>query len=295
MKDKIKFIFKTKLREEVTDVIDSSRGSEQQVFIVTTDEGCYVIKFPHVGNQLMLLREAYVCENFRGKLPTARIVLKGDGYLVETFIEGTRLSETSLTDEEAAEIYCALGQAVRTLHAQEMEGFGEMQPHRKGQHMKLNRHIGFVVRRDLPALRDTGLFTERELAALGVRIKRDLERIEGESRLLHFDLLDTNVLVKDGKLSGLIDFGDLSCGPCAYDLAKFYIEKEGTPHLAHFLAGYGEVPLPEIEYFALLHLLYELPYYHKQGPVEKTAHLAALLRRLLADDPAILGASAERM
>jgi Ser/Thr protein kinase RdoA (MazF antagonist) len=282
MQEKIILIFKNHLREEVLRISDSSRGNEQQVFIVETDRGMRVIKFPPTRDPGMAAREAYACTLLRGKIPVPEIVIRGDGFLIETFLPGEMLSEAQLTEEEQELVYAALGRAVRIMHTVEAEGYGEMQSHRKGLHAKLGRHIGHVSRQHLPPLGDTGLLSDRETALLVSSIKRGWERVGDESVLLHFDLLDTNVLTEAGRLTGLIDFGDLSCGPRAYDLAKFYIEKEATPHLAHFLSGYGETDIGEIEYFALLHLLYELPYYHAGGNMEKTVSLTALLRRLLA-------------
>ena len=108
-----------------------------------------------------------------------------------------------------------------------------------------------------------------------------------ESVLLHFDLQDTNVLVEGGELTGLIDFGDLSCGPRAYDLAKLYAETEGGEEFSHFLSGYGEADPAAVRYFALLHLLYQIPYFHAAGKAEEKMRRAAFLRRLVEEESSV--------
>jgi Ser/Thr protein kinase RdoA (MazF antagonist) len=281
MKERIIPLFRSRLREEVADIRDCSHGHEQAVFTVETSERKYVIKFPRPGNEVMIRREAYGCRLLEGKLPVPQVVATGPDYLIETWLPGEMLSQAKMTAAQAADVYGELGRAVRLLHGIETEGFGEMQLHGKGQHHRLSRHVGETARRHIPALQQTGLFSLSEIGALGGHLKRGLGCVGGESVLLHFDLLDANVLVRHGHVAGLIDFGDLSCGPRAYDLAKFYTEKEGTAHWENFLSGYGEAHLPEVEYFALLHLLYQIPYHQACGEEEKTERLAGLLRRIL--------------
>lgn len=280
--DEIVSIFKNKLGKDVIGIADCSHGAEQSVLIVETDgHDRYVIKIPHAGNEMMIAREIFACERLEDEIPVPRIIARGAGYLIESFLEGEMLSKAELSSASAEKVYAQLGKAVRHIHYAEMSGFGEMQPHGSGKHDKLARHVSAMARRDIPLLKETGIFTDREIAALHSHLKEKIRHLDHhESVLLHFDLLDTNVLVKDGELAGLIDFGDLGCGPRAYDLAKFYIEKRDTPHLASFLGGYGDIDMDEIEYFAVLHLMYEIPYYHVHDR-DKNARLIGMLRDLI--------------
>ena len=62
----------------------------------------------------------------------------------------------------------------------------------------------------------------------------------GPALWLHGDLHAANVLVHDGRLSGVIDFGDLTSGDPATDLAVAWIMFD-EPHRATFRQRAGQV------------------------------------------------------
>lgn len=65
--------------------------------------------------------------------------------------------------------------------------------------------------------------------------------LDGISTWLHGDLHPRNVLVNDGVISGIIDWGDITSGDCATDLASIWM-LFGEPHAQRaVLAEYGEV------------------------------------------------------
>lgn len=267
-------IFKDKLSEEVIGITDCSAGIEQTVKIVKTGQGKYIIKIPLKGNEAMVFREAFACEKMQGNKSVPRVILQERNYLIESLLEGRMLSKARLTAEERKNVYISLGKTVRKIHNIKMQGFGELQRNLQGKHQTLEQHTEFLLRKNIPLLRRTGLLSEEEINRVRsyLRIKRKETRRQ-ESVLLHFDFTDPNVLVSDRIFSGLIDFGDLSCGPRAYDLAKLYIEKKGCEDFVNFLKGYGGMDPEEVEYFAVCHLLYEIPYYHSVGNDRRCAKL----------------------
>eukprot|EP00826_Nyctotherus_ovalis_P013969 TRINITY_DN13848_c0_g1_i4.p3 TRINITY_DN13848_c0_g1~~TRINITY_DN13848_c0_g1_i4.p3 ORF type:complete len:108 (-),score=12.88 TRINITY_DN13848_c0_g1_i4:155-478(-) len=62
----------------------------------------------------------------------------------------------------------------------------------------------------------------------------------GEAVLLHGDLHGANVLIDEGKVSGIIDFGDSLSGPPEYDLALLYNHLESKEAWSCFVEGYGK-------------------------------------------------------
>jgi aminoglycoside phosphotransferase (APT) family kinase protein len=65
--------------------------------------------------------------------------------------------------------------------------------------------------------------------------------LDGQPTLLHGDLHPRNVLVNGGKLCGMIDWGDITSGDCATDLASIWmLFPTSTEHCAA-LAAYGPV------------------------------------------------------
>src|SRR5262249_57615676 len=65
--------------------------------------------------------------------------------------------------------------------------------------------------------------------------------LDGAPTWLHGDLHPRNVLVDDGVISGIIDWGDITSGDCATDLASTWM-LFGEPHAQReALEEYGEV------------------------------------------------------
>ncbi len=64
-------------------------------------------------------------------------------------------------------------------------------------------------------------------------------RWEGPRLWLHGDLHPANILIHDGVLSGVIDFGDLTSGDPATDLSVAWMLFPGQAHRAAFWRAYG--------------------------------------------------------
>ena len=69
---------------------------------------------------------------------------------------------------------------------------------------------------------------------------RDTEPWEGPPLWLHGDLHPANILVHDGALSAVIDFGDITAGDPATDLAVAWMLFPDPAHRAVFWAAYGK-------------------------------------------------------
>jgi hypothetical protein len=151
--------------------IGCSFGVEQTVKIVETVENKYVIKIPFKGNEIMILREAFACEKLRNNKFVPQIVLQ-EKYIIESCLAGKILSKTRLSAEEKKNVYIALGKVVRKIHRIEMRGFGELGKNLQGKHLTLERHIDFLLLRDMPLLLQTGLLSAEEITAIRVFLKK---------------------------------------------------------------------------------------------------------------------------
>jgi aminoglycoside phosphotransferase (APT) family kinase protein len=135
----------------------------------------------------------------------------------------------------------------------------------------------------------------RAIAALGNRIDAvaalrsweaslNASAWDGEEAWLHGDLLPGNLLVVDGRLSAIIDFGGLNVGDPACDLQPAWNVFEGDPRTryrtelqvddASWLRGRG---------WALYQAVMALPYYWDTNPgmIRQASHALA---QVLADD-----------
>lgn len=259
-------IVKKNLNEKVVKIIDSSKGIEQIVKIIITENNKYVIKVPYQGKSLMLYRENFVCQHLKNKL-LPKIIFKTDKYLIESFIEGEDLSKLKITGNEKIKLYRALGKNIKKIHQIKMTGFGELQNNGKGKNKTPLEHINHVLKNNLPLLIKIKTLDKNTVEGIKKFLYQNINLFKRDkSFLLHFDLIDGNILVKNNKLAGIIDFGDASCGPVEYDLAKLYIEK--PPKIfTEIINGYGKklVDMEKIKYFAVLHLLYMLPYFYRKN------------------------------
>lgn len=275
---KIIAIFKQRLSEEVVNIKDCSHGIEQVVKIVKTQKNKYIIKFPHKGKELMIYRENFVCNILKtGFLP--KIILKDKTFLIESFIAGKELNKVK---KQGPKFYKELGKAIKEIHAIKMSGFGELQNNGKGKQSTPIKHIEYVFKQNSPLLSKIKSFDKKLLKQTKNFIYKNINLFDQKNPvLLHFDLIAGNIMVKNNKLAGIIDFGDTSCGPKEYDLAKMYLEKTNKI-FSYVVAGYGKnlIDLKKIKYFAVLHLLYVIPYFHKTDK-KKCSEYIKLLKILI--------------
>lgn len=68
-------------------------------------------------------------------------------------------------------------------------------------------------------------------------------RHEGPPVWLHGDLHPGNLIVADDRISGVVDFGDITSGDPATDLSALWTVLDGR-HLDRFREGYGEIDQP---------------------------------------------------
>jgi len=284
-KNRISLIFQNKFAEKVINIKDCSNGVEQIVKIIETNKEKYIIKFPKKGNELMIFKEAFVCKMLNKESFAPKIIFKEKDYLIESFIKGEALYRLKY-QKNNKKIYRSLGKLIKTIHNVKMRGFGELQINEKGKYAKFSNYVKFFIKKEMPFLRKTMLFSEKEEVRILKYIKAGIKYIEQtESSLLHGDLIDGNVLVENKKISGIIDFGDAGCGPCSYDLAKIYIEKDGNI-FSEVMKGYGKnnINMKEIKYFAVFHLMYMIPYFYSTNKKQKYNRLINLLKETVDFD-----------
>ncbi len=259
-------IFKQKLNENVLKFAFSYNGLEQTVKIIVTEKNKYVMKIPQKIKGVMLYRENFVCQNLKNKL-VPKIIFKTNKYLIESFIEGQNLNELKITGDEKIKLYRELGKNIKKIHQVKMTGFGQLQTNGKGEYKTALEHVKAVIKKNLSGPVKRKAFNKTLTKNIKEFLFTNLHLFESKKIvLLHFDFTDGNILVKNNKLVGIIDFGDASCGPAEYDLAKLYIEK--PPKIfTEIINGYGKklVDMKKIKYFAVLHLLYMLPYFYRKN------------------------------
>lgn len=202
-------------------------------------------------------------------------------------IDGERLLDASLSQNEIEHVLHELGDWMSQLNAIPVDGFGYVDGAGKCEAKTYDGTVDWFLTL-LPEFEAAGAAAGLDVTTLSGWIRF----IEGVMRavrptpvLAHNDLSARHVLVKDGRLAGVIDFGEVSGEPALNEFAKWDF-MEGARFPVRFLrAGYRNQAIfaPEHAPFYralwLLNGLFLLRWYHISGYV---AGLAEVKAKLLA-------------
>jgi len=258
---KIIELFENSLKETVTKIDDKSKGADQIVKIIETALEKYIIKFPK--KKIVNFREIYACEKLEGKVPVPKIVFKTEDFLIEEYLDGGDLDELKLSDSGTKKVYFQLGGFLKEIHKVKTKGFGFIGFDGNGEFKNLRKRAYQGFEENFRYFKEEKLLTLTEIE----KAKKYFENNgfylnSNESVLLHFDYEDWNIRVKNNIIIGILDFGDLSAGPRAYDLARPFISYYGTKKFDYFIRGYGEIDLKEVEFYAAVRLVWMIAHHH---------------------------------
>lgn len=168
-------------------------------------------------------------------------------YFFMEFVEGTALNQIrdSLTSEEREVIIRQLGGCSRTINDYRNSFFGSLQP--DGRRSDSWAEVfGGMLEDVLADGKDANVVLPVSYEEIEKEIARasDLLTDVKEASLVHWDLWDGNVFVKNGSISGLIDFERAFWGD---PLCEYYFGRLTQEWSNVFYAGYGINGLTEDE------------------------------------------------
>ena len=210
-------IFKRHSLGEVAEICELKGGTFNRVFKVSTEKGEYAIKIVGDADREVLTYEKGLIETeakVYELLQKTEYIPKIHGYnysdeyehkyLIMDFIEGQTLNKTKLSKEEYDGVIYSLGRAMAEIHrVKGEEGFGYMQCGLKSTmreaYISMTDNLIKDARRkvkDIP-------YADRVSSA----IKKNISAFDGITVpvLNHFDLWGGNIVIRDGRLSSLID------------------------------------------------------------------------------------------
>jgi aminoglycoside phosphotransferase (APT) family kinase protein len=188
-------------------------------------------------------------------------------------VQGDRLCDVDLGEAEARRVLGEVGAWLRELHAIPVEGFGYLDGRGVGKLATLDDWLTGLTGTS-PAFEEAG----RSVGLAATTIRAWLREIVDSFRaarprvsLIHNDLLAGHVMVHDGSLSGIIDFGEVAAEPAANDFAKWdFVEGERFP-VEWIRDGYRDASLfqpPNDRTYQALWLangLWRLRWYYETG------------------------------
>jgi aminoglycoside phosphotransferase (APT) family kinase protein len=228
-------------RGEVTELTEGTyntvyRIGRDLILKVSPDPDAPVLSHEHD----LIHTEALFYQAARGKAPVPEVIHIGDDYLLMTALPGTTMQ--GVPDDERAVLQRELGGIVSTLHEVTGSAFGYPQ---KG--LVATWSAAFLSMVD-DVLADASRFVvqlPRPAEQLRQLVLTRLELLDEvrTPRLIHFDLWDGNILIEDGRITGVIDGERAFWGDPVAEFASLTLFRS-TPD-PDLLAGYGEVDLGE--------------------------------------------------
>jgi aminoglycoside phosphotransferase (APT) family kinase protein len=214
--------------------------------------------------------------------------------VVTTAIAGVPVARAA-SPEVMAPVLREAGRELALLNQLPVNGFGWVQRDCSSVYELRGEHSTFAdwaMTESVPAVAMVarhGLLTEAQVARLELTVALTLEQFQHEpATLAHGDFDLTHIFYKEGRYTGIIDFGEIRGTNGLYDLGHFAIENAHA--LPLLLAGYGEIAsLPE-NYAEQIQLTALLVALQRTG-----RRLARAARALKADLQTIFLAFASRL
>lgn len=251
-------IFQDKLNQKVISIVDRSKGLDQEVKIVQTDKGKFVLKIPHKEKDKTLkeIVATKLCAN-KG-IPVPKIIFYNESLLIESYIDGVDLDDLKTSKENFEAIYFKIGQLMKVMHSIKGQNFGPVNKEKLiGEKSTQKEFIYSWLPPEIDSLEKTDYYSKKDLSKIKDFFESNKYILSTkESVLLHSDIADQNIIIQERGISGIIDFGDLSTGPAMQDFAFMYIDHFGDYKFEKLLEGYGKHNLKEIRFYAFCWMLW---------------------------------------
>ncbi|QDP95483.1 aminoglycoside phosphotransferase family protein [Microlunatus elymi] len=266
-------------------IVDSRRiveGEQNEVYDVTLDQApSVIVRISHTGSEAHD-REAWVLGQcaVRGiRAPRVHAVRRVEvcsefrSVMVTEKLPGVRLADLDPDDVDVRRVLEEVGAWLKQLHTIPVRGLGNLDGSGVGTFETLDEWLANVTTQ-ARLFEDAGRSVGLEPTTIRGWLREILDSLRGASprmTMSHNDLLAVHVLVHDGRLSGIIDFGVAAAEPAANDFAKWSFREGARFPVEWIQAGYGDPglfePPNDRSYRALwlLHGLWYLRHYYVTG------------------------------
>ena len=232
---------------DIQDLVPMDGGAVHSIYELRAGDGqAYVLKLYRGELSWKLDKELHLYElvHSRTSIPIPEVVHAGPAVLVMAKSPGSPLRFLDVSDEEVLEYNRQLGALLRELHTITFNGFGYIETrvinpadsNLKYMRGRLDGKLrGFDRHGGNPALKQA---LERHFAAH----ERAFTGCE-TAVLCHNDAHDANLLVSEGRITGLVDWENAVAGDPLLDLAKadVFASRRSEATLAALIEGYGAV------------------------------------------------------
>jgi aminoglycoside phosphotransferase (APT) family kinase protein len=163
-------------------------------------------------------------------------------------LPGERLCDVNRAELDLRRVLGDVGAWLTELHSIPVQGFGYLDGSGVGRRATMDDWLAGSLTSAAHVFEEAGRSVGLEAATIRGWLREIVDSFRAAPprvTLIHNDLLASHVLVHDGHLSGIIDFGEVAAEPAASDFAKWdFAEGERFP-VAWIQAGYGDPSLLE--------------------------------------------------
>lgn len=276
-KQLIKKLVKSKLGLNVKTITDMKKGYNGKIYLIKTNKKALILKFQK-KNYHRLIGEVQILEEFnRLRIPAPKVLITDfrHHFIIEEKIDGVTLKDAKLSTKQRRYILKAIGVYLKKIHKVKTKGFGYFSKNLVGGSKTWNGYLHSGS--DFIRLKNKGIIPNEFLLKIEKFYKRNANlnnNILGFNRpkLLHGDVRFENIIVRNGKINGIIDAGEAISGDPTQDLASIYNEfknqdKWYTPRLIEdFEIAYGRINKKRLRLYLLNLLMWDLRFF---GIIEK--------------------------
>jgi len=253
-KKQIKQIIKDKFNSPVLSIKDLSKGWDHKVYMIKIPKKEVVLRAPiKLKEKNKLFAQCWAFRQWRKlKLPFPEVLFIEKDYLIEEKVEGVDMVDANLSIRQQQAIMYELGKIVKKMHTVKTKGYGYLNSKGTGEKKSWREYIEPDFKGNFNQIKKARLIS----SDLANKIEAFFEERKDilnykDSRLLHQDLTDDNIKIKDGKITGIIDASDAASGDPMQDIAVINQHYFGRNLMNHFLKGYGKVDMRKLNFYSL--------------------------------------------
>jgi aminoglycoside phosphotransferase (APT) family kinase protein len=235
---------------------DSSMGADHTVILMWTDKGDYVARF--CKNKNAVMTHAWACKVWsRYHLP--KILLKGKDYSIETMTQGTTFAHAKMTTKEQLKVMKTVGKLLRQMHKVKTKRYGYLVRPGVGQVDSWKKYVLRMTNKRLNSI--SRILPEELLSKTKKYLLQNVHILEFHNPVLvHKDISADNIMMHDGKFSGIIDAADALSGDPMYEIAamrdRFSKPKMRCAKLVSALeSAYGKIDERRVRYYTVVHTI----------------------------------------
>ncbi len=266
-------IIKKFLNAKIQETRDISAGIDQNVFLILTDKGKFVIKQAKKDNGV-LFRQRLAYEMIKDtSIPVPTLRYAAENFLIEEFIEGETLSNTK---KDKKRYFRLVGSILKELHAKELPSKTA-----SPKFLDSNKHL---VPLDIKKLENLKYFSSGKMNKIKEFFLLHKPKLQ-KSVFLHGDLADAHIIIHDNKIAAIIDWGDFGTGLPEYDFACMFIDHHNDGFFDDLIRSYGKVDMNAVRYFAAIRLVWRFVRHFKDPTQKKKlAKIEKLLTNIIIED-----------